>query len=132
MRNTGQVCVCAKRIFVHESKYEEMVEALEQIAEKARSTMNDGLLEGTTLGPINNQMQLERVEELVEDAKKAGARVVSGGKRFNPNGKNGFFYEPTVLADVQEGVRVVDEAQERANDSEFGLGASVWTNNLEE
>ena len=52
-------------------------------------------------------LQLARVEELVEDAKASGARVVAGGSRFNPNGKNGFFYEPTILADVQEGVRIV-------------------------
>jgi acyl-CoA reductase-like NAD-dependent aldehyde dehydrogenase len=52
-----------------------------------------------------------QVEELVEDAKSSGARVVAGGSRFNPNGKDGFFYEPTILADVQEGVRIVDEEQ---------------------
>jgi len=105
--------------------------------------MNDGLVEGTRYGPINNKMQVARVEELVEDAKEAGARVVAGGKRFSPNGMSGYFYEPTVLADVQEGVRVVDEEQfgpvlpvmtytneadavERANDTNYGLGASVW------
>ena len=52
-----------------------------------------------------------QVEELVEDAKASGARVVAGGNRFSPNGKNGYFYEPTILADVQEGVRIVDEEQ---------------------
>lgn len=148
MMNTGQVCVAIKRVFVHESKYEEMVDAMKDQATKALPTFNDGLIEGTRFGPINNRMQLARVSELVEDAKASGARVVAGGKTFNPNGKAGFFYEPTVLADVQEGVRVVDEEQfgpviplikysdvddalERANATDFGLGGSVWTNDLE-
>jgi len=126
-----------------------MVQALKEQAIKNKARMNDGLVEGTRYGPINNKMQLERVEELVEDAKRSGARVVAGGKRFSPNGKNGYFYEPTILADVQEGVRVVDEEQfgpvipvlkyksveeavQRANNTDFGLGGSVWTNNLQE
>merc|ERR1719229_902734 len=88
-----------------------MIEAMRAEAEKGKVTMNDGLVQGTRFGPINNKMQLARVEELVEDAKKAGARVVAGGQRFSPNGKNGYFYEPTVLADVAEGVRIVDEEQ---------------------
>jgi len=149
MFNTGQVCVAIKRVFVHESRYEDMVQALKEQAIKNKARMNDGLVEGTRYGPINNKMQLERVEELVEDAKRSGARVVAGGKRFSPNGKNGYFYEPTILADVQEGVRVVDEEQfgpvipvlkyksveeavQRANNTDFGLGGSVWTNNLQE
>ena len=148
MFNTGQVCVAIKRVFVHESRYEAMVDAMKGEAAKAKAVMNDGLNKDTRYGPINNRMQLARVEELVEDAKASGARVVAGGNRFNPNGKNGFFYEPTILADVQEGVRIVDEEQfgpvmplikytdvedamERANATDFGLGGSVWTNDLE-
>eukprot|EP01043_Picozoa_sp_COSAG02_P051601 COSAG02_NODE_5454_length_4303_cov_5.503330_2_plen_393_part_00 len=87
MRNTGQVCVAIKRVFVHESKYEEMVEAMAEEAAKAKQLTNDGLLDSTKFGPINNRMQLARVEGLVEDAKASGARVVAGGQRFNPNGK---------------------------------------------
>merc|ERR1719461_469971 len=118
-----------------------MVEAMKEQAAKGKAKMNDGLVQGTRFGPINNKMQLARVEELVEDAKKAGARVVAGGQRFSPNGKNGYFFEPTILADVQEGMRVVDEEQfgpvlpvlkyrdvnealERANNTDFGLGGS--------
>ena len=142
MNNTGQVCVAIKRVFVHESQYENMVDAMKEQAAKALPTFGDGLEEGTRFGPINNRMQLARVSELVEDAKASGARVVAGGNTFSPNGKNGFFYEPTVLADVQEGVRIVDEEQfgpvmplikytdvddalERANATDFGLGGSV-------
>ena len=142
MMNTGQVCVAIKRVFVHESKYEEMVDALASQANEAKTKMNDGLDPSTEWGPINNKMQFARVSELVEDAKASGARVAAGGNEFSPNGKGGFFYEPTVLADVQEGVRVVDEEQfgpvipvlkytdvdealSRANDTDFGLGGSV-------
>eukprot|EP01046_Picozoa_sp_COSAG06_P013110 COSAG06_NODE_785_length_12306_cov_22.984435_9_plen_105_part_00 len=76
-----------KRVFVHESKYEEMVEAMAEEVAKAKAVMNDGLMDDTKYGPINNRMQLARVEGLVEDAKASGARVVAGGARFNPNGK---------------------------------------------
>jgi acyl-CoA reductase-like NAD-dependent aldehyde dehydrogenase len=147
MMNTGQVCVAIKRVFVHEDKYEEMLTALGAEAAKAKAAMNDGLVEGTQFGPINNKMQFARVSELVEDAKASGARVVAGGSKFSPNGKDGFFFEPTILGDVQEGVRVVDEEQfgpvvpvlkystvdealARANDTDFGLGGSVWTNDV--
>lgn len=94
-------------------------------------------------------MQFARVSELVADAKASGARVVAGGEAFSPNGKAGYFFAPTVIGDVAEGVRVVDEEQFgpvipvlkystveealfRANDTDFGLGGSVWSNNLEE
>ena len=87
MANTGQVCVAIKRVFVHESKYEEMAAAMAVEAAKARAVTNDGLLPDTQFGPINNRMQLARVEGLVEDAKASGARVIAGGNRFNPNGK---------------------------------------------
>ena len=101
MFNTGQVCVAVKRVFVHESKYEDMVVAMGEAAAKAKAVMNDGMKKGTRFGPINNKMQLARVEELVEDAKANGARVVAGGNSFSPDGLQGYFYEPTVLADVQ-------------------------------
>merc|ERR1719198_1830667 len=125
-----------------------MVQAMKEQAAQAKEVMNDGMAKDTKFGPINNKMQLARVEGLVEDAKKAGARVVAGGQKFSPNGKQGYFYEPTILADVAEGVRVVDEEQfgpvipllkyrdvdealARANSTDFGLGGSVWTNDLE-
>merc|ERR1719161_1227279 len=121
---------------------------MKEQAAKAKEVMNDGMVKDTKFGPINNKMQLARVEGLVEDAKKSGARVVAGGHRFSPNGKDGYFYEPTILADVKEGMRIVDEEQfgpvmplikykdveeamERANNTDFGLGASVWTNDLD-
>ena len=89
MNNTGQVCVAIKRVFVHESKYEEMVDAMKEQAAKALPTFGDGLEEGTRFGPINNRMQLARVSELVEDAKASGARVAAGGNEFALDDESG-------------------------------------------
>jgi acyl-CoA reductase-like NAD-dependent aldehyde dehydrogenase len=147
MFNTGQVCCAIKRVFVHESQYDEMVDALAAEAEKAKAVTGDGMEAGTVFGPINNKMQFERVAGLVDDARAEGGRIVAGGKQFG--NENGYFYEPTIIADVQEGNRIVDEEQfgpvipvikytdvddamDRANATEYGLGGSVWTNDLVE
>ena len=138
-QNNGQVCSAIKRVYVPESLYDSVVEAL---AEKARSVkVGDGTAEGTQLGPINNKPQFERVKGLVEDAIKGGAKAVTGGKAM---AGNGYFFEPTILADVSDGTRIVDEEQfgpalpiisyrdlddavERANATHFGLSGSVWS-----
>jgi acyl-CoA reductase-like NAD-dependent aldehyde dehydrogenase len=137
--NSGQVCIAIKRLYVPESRYDEMVEAL---AATARSvTTGDGMAEGTQLGPINNRPQFERVSELVADAVHHGARAAAGGR---PIDGPGYFYEPTILSDVSDGTRIVDEEQfgpalpviayrdvedalARANATHFGLGGSVWS-----
>lgn len=137
--NSGQICAAAKRIYVPQEMYGDVVDAL---AERARTVpMGDGAQEGTLLGPLQNRMQFERVSELVSDAIAAGARVAAGGAaRPGP----GYFFEPTILADIADGVRIVDEEQfgpavpvmsyrtlsealDRANATHFGLGASVWS-----
>ncbi len=136
--NTGQICAAIKRLYVPERLYEEVVEAL---AEKARSvTVGDGADEGTELGPINNRPQFERVCDLVDDALRAGGRAAVGG---GPLDRPGYFFAPTILTDVSEGVRVVDEEQfgpalpvmpyrdvhdavVRSNATQYGLSASVW------
>jgi acyl-CoA reductase-like NAD-dependent aldehyde dehydrogenase len=141
--NSGQVCVAVKRLYVDESIYGSV---LDEVAELARSAkVGEGIEEGVEYGPINNRAQFERVCELVEDAKAAGARIVTGGE---PLDREGFFYAPTVVADVAEGVRLVDEEQfgpalpvmpfrdvdealERANATHFGLGGSIWTSDVE-
>ncbi|HRQ46648.1 MAG TPA: aldehyde dehydrogenase family protein [Rhodocyclaceae bacterium] len=138
--NNGQTCACLKRLYVHESIYEELCAELARIAREA--VVGDGLVEGTQLGPIQNKAQLDYVQELVEDARANGARILSGGK-VRPG--NGYFYEPTIIADATDGMRVVNEEQfgpvlpvikysgiddviARANDSENGLGGSIWSN----
>ena len=137
--NCGQVCSAIKRVYVPESLYEPMVARL---AEMARGvTVGNGLDEDSQLGPINNQPQFERVQELVEDARQSGARLVTGGQRL---GDRGYFYAPTIVADLADGARLVDEEQfgpvlpvvpytqlddaiERANATHFGLSGSVWS-----
>ncbi len=137
--NSGQVCVAIKRLYVEEPLYRAV---LDEVAELARSAkVGDGLEPGVEYGPINNAPQLERVRELVDDARAAGGRIVAGGA---PLPREGYFYAPTVVADVAEGVRLVDEEQfgpalpvmpfrdveealERANATHFGLGGSIWT-----
>ncbi len=141
--NNGQTCAALKRLYVHESQYDQVCEALTEIA--SSMPMGDGLDENNIFGPIQNKSQFNLVSELVEDAKAQGGRVLCGGKAIE--GK-GFFYPLTVLADVTDGMRVVDEEQfgpvlpiikysdvsnaiERANASEFGLGGSVWSTDIE-
>ena len=137
--NSGQICSAIKRLYVHESRYRATVAALAALAKSAK--LGDGMQPGVELGPINNRPQLERVIELVEDARRAGARIAAGGRRRQGGG---YFYEPTIVADVSDGVRLVDEEQfgpalpvvayrdvddalERANATHFGLSASVWS-----
>jgi acyl-CoA reductase-like NAD-dependent aldehyde dehydrogenase len=72
--------------------------------------MGDGFDPSTEFGPLNNAMQFEKVKGIVEDARASGARIVTGGKVMDGAGK-GYFYEPTIIADVKEGVRIVDEEQ---------------------
>jgi acyl-CoA reductase-like NAD-dependent aldehyde dehydrogenase len=136
--NNGQVCSAIKRVYVPEALYGDVVDAL---AAKARSVkVGDGMTEGVEYGPVNNRPQFERVSELVADAISGGARAAAGGKAIDGPG---YFFEPTILADVADGSRIVDEEQfgpalpiikyrdldeavERANGTHFGLSGSVW------
>ncbi len=143
MGNCGQVCIAIKRLYVHEKIYEPLVQELAECARQIK--VGNGLDPATQMGPLNNQMQFERVIELAEDAKQAGARIATGGQRLEGPG---YFYLPTIVADIAEGARLVDEEQfgpvlpvmpfrdidealERANATHFGLAGSIWTNDLE-
>jgi acyl-CoA reductase-like NAD-dependent aldehyde dehydrogenase len=136
--NNGQVCSAVKRVYVPEALYDDVVEGL---AEQARAIkVGEGNEEDVKLGPINNEPQYERVKELVADALSHGATAVTGGKAMD---RPGYFFEPTILAGVSDGTRIVDEEQfgpalpvisyrdvtdavDRANATNFGLSGSVW------
>jgi acyl-CoA reductase-like NAD-dependent aldehyde dehydrogenase len=141
--NCGQVCSAIKRVYVPEKLYSPLVDRLATLAKGIK--VGDGFTEGVQMGPLNNKPQFERVSMLVEEAKKSGARIAAGGA---PVGGKGYFYQPTIVADVAEGVRLVDEEQfgpalpvipyrsvddavERANRTNYGLSGSVWSNSPE-
>ncbi|EOD42182.1 putative aldehyde dehydrogenase [Emiliania huxleyi CCMP1516] len=141
--NSGQICCAVKRCFVHEDIFDEFKEELVRCAEKA--TFGDGFEVGVEYGPLNNKMQLDKVSALVEDARAQGCEVLCGGGRRE--GSRGFFYEPTIVSNIKEGRRCPtqeqfgpvmpitpyksdEEAVARANDSEYGLGGSVWTSDF--
>ena len=136
--NNGQVCSAIKRVYVPESLYDQVVDGL--VAQASAVKVGDGTEAGTKLGPINNAPQFERVKELVDDAVSHGATAAAGGR---PIERPGYFFEPTILSDVTDGTRIVDEEQfgpalpviayrdiddvvERANATHFGLSGSVW------
>lgn len=136
--NNGQTCACLKRLFVHESIYSDICTALTDIANSV--PFGEGLNENHILGPIQNAMQFKKVCELVSDAKQQGASILCGGE---PIAGDGYFYPPTIVADIQPGTRLVDEEQFgpvlpiirfsdaeqallAANQSDLGLGGSVW------
>lgn len=146
--NNGQICCGIKRIYVHKSIVDPFVTHLAQLARARVEQVGTGTSPDVTLGPLNNKMQFDRVTELVADAVAQGATVVAGGKKPAHVDQRGFFYEPTVLTNVKEGVRIVDEEQFgpvlpvmsfeseeevilRANGTKYGLGASVWGTDAE-
>jgi acyl-CoA reductase-like NAD-dependent aldehyde dehydrogenase/3-hydroxyisobutyrate dehydrogenase-like beta-hydroxyacid dehydrogenase/alkylhydroperoxidase/carboxymuconolactone decarboxylase family protein YurZ len=141
--NGGQTCAALKRLYVHDSVYNEVCTELVNFARNI--PMGNGLDEGNVLGPIQNEMQYNRVVELVEDAKAKGGRVLIGGKQQSGPG---YFYPITLVADVDHGVRLVDEEQfgpvlpiirysdvskivEKANDNPHGLGGSIWSKDVQ-
>ncbi len=140
--NNGQTCASLKRLYVHESIYEELCAELAKLAKA--TVVGDGLNHDTQLGPVQNKAQLAIVEELAADALAHGARFLSGG---HVRAGSGYFYEPTVVADITDGIRLVDEEPfgpilpvikysdiddviRRANDNPSGLGGSIWSNDL--
>lgn len=143
-RNAAQACNAAKRVYVHESIYDEFSRVMVDMAGKAK--IGNGLEEGTQLGPIQNKPQFERVKNLIDSAKTDGLRFLTGGDV--PEGR-GYFIPITILDNPPEDSRVVKEeafgpvlplikfkevaeAVRKANDSEYGLSASVWSGDVEE
>jgi len=141
--NCGQICIAVKRVYAPEKLFQPLVGAIAKLAEEVK--VGDGIDPSTQIGPINNAMQLERVGGLVADAKKRGAKVHAGGDRMS---RKGYFWKPTVLSELDDAAPVVaeeqfgpvlpllpykdlDDAVARANDTQYGLGASVWSSNTE-
>jgi acyl-CoA reductase-like NAD-dependent aldehyde dehydrogenase len=141
-QNSGQVCIAVKRAYVHDSIYEAMCAELARLADEA--VIGDGLEQGTQFGPLQNKMQYEKVLGIIEDARSHG-KVIAGGAA--PEGK-GYFIRPTIVRDITDGSRLVDEEQfgpvlpvirfsdagdavARANASPWGLGGSIWSNDLD-
>ena len=140
--NQGQACTAGSRLYVQRGIYDEVLEGLAGRARKM--AIGPGLEKGTQLGPLVSRKQLETVTGYVEQGVGDGARIVTGGKRVD---RDGYFMEPTVLADMSQSASVVqeeifgpvlvvqpfDDAEEAirlANDSQYGLAASIWSQDL--
>jgi phenylacetaldehyde dehydrogenase len=140
--NHGQCCVAGSRLFVHQSRFDEVVDGVAEIAKSIK--LGSGMEVGTQMGPLVSEEQFQRVSGFLESGKEDGATALAGGGRF---GDRGFFIEPTVLINTHSGMKVVreeifgpvvvaapfsdlDEIAAQANDSEYGLGAGIWTKDI--
>lgn len=138
MINSGQTCGAIKRLYVHDSIYNQTCEALTAFSEKI--SMGDGMNPSNLLGPLQNERQFDRVLDLVADARSRGATFLTGGE---PDGGQNYFFPVTLVSDIEDGARLVDEEQfgpvlpiiryseldtaiEHANALDYGLCASVW------
>ena len=138
--NAGQACLSVERCYVHEKLYDKFVATCAEKTRKLR--VGNGMDASTEIGPMINERQVRIVESHVEEARSRGARILTGGARMRELGPT--FYAPTVVADVDHSMRIMreetfgpvlpiasvrddEEAVRLANDSDFGLAASVWT-----
>lgn len=141
MTNAGQICVAIKRAYVPTPMYDEFCDELAKLANEA--IVDDGAKQGTTIGPVQNKMQFDKVNALIEDARTRGT-VMTGGE---PLDRAGYFIAPTIVRDLDDDAPLVREEQfgpvlpvlkyddiddviARANDSDYGLGGTVWGKDL--
>ena len=140
--NAGQVCAAGSRLYVHRKIFDKVVEGVGNAAEGIK--LGPGLDPATQMGPLVSREQQDRVLEYIEAGRKEGASVVAGG---DAPSHEGYYVKPTVLADVKRTMRVVqeeifgpvlvaqrfddiNEVAALANDTQYGLGASIWSNDL--
>jgi len=140
--NHGQCCVAGSRLYVHQSRFDEVVDGVAEIAKSIK--LGSGMEAGTQMGPLVSEEQLQRVSGYLESGKAEGATALAGGGRF---GDRGFFIEPTVLINTHGNMKVVreeifgpvvvaspvsdlDEIAAEANNTEYGLGAGIWTKDI--
>ena len=140
--NAGQVCAAGSRLFVHRSHFDEVIDSVVQRANAIRVGAGDQ--PDTEMGPLISQKHLERVEGYVQSGLRQGATALAGGSRID---RGGYFFKPTVMVGTRSDMQVVreeifgpvlvtdsfddlDEVARKANDSIYGLSASIWTQNL--
>ena len=138
MMNSGQVCLAIKRVYAPASMYDALCEELATLAEDA--VVDDGSKQGAQIGPVQNRMQYEKLLDYLRDARDSGT-IIAGGA---PLAREGYFIAPTIVRDIADDAKLVreeqfgpilpvlkyediDDAIARANDSEFGLGGTVWS-----
>ncbi|MBJ42985.1 MAG: succinate-semialdehyde dehydrogenase (NADP(+)) [Planctomycetaceae bacterium] len=143
-RNNGQVCIAPSRFYVHRDTASEFTEAV--VAQTQQLKLGDGLEEGVEIGPMFEDRAMQHAVNLVEDAKRCGARILTGGQR-SAQFERGYFFEPTVLDRVPDTARLLvdepfapvmpviefenlDQVIEAANDTPYGLAAYVFTNDV--
>ena len=141
--NTGQSCIAAKRFIVHKDVADKFTQLF--VEDTKAEVVGDPMDSKTTVGPLVRESQREALAKQVEDAKSKKATILTGGKAIKGNG---YFFEPTIVTDVNHDMNIIkeevfgpaapiiivnneQEAIAEANNSEFGLGASIWTNNVE-
>ena len=139
--NCGQVCIAIKRTYVHSSIHDQLCAKLVELANQ--SIIGDGAEQGTTIGPLQNKQQFEKVKVFLEKAKKDG-HIIAGG---NVLSGAGYFIEPTLVTDVRDGTDIVDQEQfgpilpiikyedvddivNMINQQPYGLGASIWSRDI--
>ena len=140
--NHGQCCVAGSRLFVQEDRFDEVVNGVAEIAKGIK--LGPGMESGTQMGPLVSEEQLQRVTGFLESGREDGATTITGGGRF---GDHGYFVEPTVITNTRPDMKIVreeifgpvvvaapfrslDEIAAEANNSEYGLGAGIWTKDI--
>ncbi|MEU8483352.1 NADP-dependent succinic semialdehyde dehydrogenase [Streptomyces sp. NPDC048641] len=146
-QNNGQSCIAAKRFIVHTDVYDEFAELF--VSGMRALRVGDPMDESTDVGPLASEQGRADLEELVDDAVECGATALCGGQRPEAYAKSGWYYEPTVITDITQEMRIhreetfgpvatlyrvgdLDEAVALANDTPFGLSSNVWTHDAAE